>query len=231
MPRRRELRGVAFGLLGAFVSRNNDLGGYWALGKLYKHARASNTREVRVDILRAAITPPNPEFKDMVERFRQKLAGHLAALKLPNEWLKCAAVTVSFCGEEGADTPEDPFECIVTLTDDLGHVHQARDSGVCWVHDPAKELESGRAIGSLPKRGRTRQSTIIEEDEMPRSKSDTKLSDGDSCKVVGGMHAGKSGTVHDINTSITGAVTITVVPKNGERFKTLAKNVEVAKGS
>ena len=40
-------------------------------------------------------------------------------------------------------------------------------------------------------------------------------------------HAGKSGTVRDVNTSKTGQVTITVVQANGERFKTLAKNVVV----
>ena len=54
-----------------------------------------------------------------------------------------------------------------------------------------------------------------------------KLKDGDLCKVVGGAHAGKSGTVRDINTSKTGHITITVVQKSGVRFKTLGKNVVV----
>lgn len=54
-----------------------------------------------------------------------------------------------------------------------------------------------------------------------------KLVDGAKCKVIGGTHKGKSGTVRDINTSKTGHVTITVVQATGERFKTLAKNVEV----
>jgi len=54
-----------------------------------------------------------------------------------------------------------------------------------------------------------------------------KLKDGAHCKVMGGTHAGKEGTVRDINTSKTGHVTITVVQKNGVRFKTLGKNVVV----
>lgn len=54
-----------------------------------------------------------------------------------------------------------------------------------------------------------------------------KLKDGDQCKVVAGTHAGKSGTVRDINLSKTGHITITVVQKNGVRFKTLGKNVIV----
>jgi ribosomal protein S4E len=53
----------------------------------------------------------------------------------------------------------------------------------------------------------------------------TSLKEGAHCTVIGGTHKGKSGTVKDINTSKTGHVTITVVQKNGERFKTLAKNV------
>jgi ribosomal protein S4E len=60
-----------------------------------------------------------------------------------------------------------------------------------------------------------------------KTKAPAKLKDGAQCRVIGGTHAGKSGTVRDINTSKTGHLTITVVQANGERFKTLAKNVEV----
>ena len=51
--------------------------------------------------------------------------------------------------------------------------------------------------------------------------------DGDLCEVIGGTHAGKSGTVRDVKTSKTGHVTITIAQKNGDRFKTLARNVLV----
>ena len=53
------------------------------------------------------------------------------------------------------------------------------------------------------------------------------LKDGDDCKVIGGTHVGKSGKVRDISTSKTGHITITVVQENGDRFKTLGKNVVV----
>lgn len=48
---------------------------------------------------------------------------------------------------------------------------------------------------------------------MKRKKdsSPADLRDGAKCKVTGGTHAGKSGTVRDINTSKTGHLTITVV--------------------
>ena len=60
-----------------------------------------------------------------------------------------------------------------------------------------------------------------------KNASPGELKDGAACIVTGGTHAGKSGTVRDINTSKTGHITITVEQKNGVRFKTLAKNVVV----
>ncbi len=54
-----------------------------------------------------------------------------------------------------------------------------------------------------------------------------KLKDGDRCVVIGGTHKGKFGVVKDIKMSKTGYVTVTVLQTNGERFKTLAKNIEL----
>ena len=55
----------------------------------------------------------------------------------------------------------------------------------------------------------------------------TAVKDGDFCEVISGSHTGKSGTAKDINVSKSGNLTITIVQSNGERFKTLAKNVVV----
>ena len=60
-----------------------------------------------------------------------------------------------------------------------------------------------------------------------KAKPPPALKDGDHCKVIGGTHVGKSGVVRDIKTGKTGHVSITVVQRGGQRFKTLAKNVVV----
>ncbi len=61
--------------------------------------------------------------------------------------------------------------------------------------------------------------------------SSAKLKDGARGKVIGGVHIAKTGLVTDISTSKTGHVTITVVQRDGDRFKTLAKNVAVLKSA
>jgi len=62
-----------------------------------------------------------------------------------------------------------------------------------------------------------------------KEKTPATLIDGEQCKVISGVHAGKSGTVRDIKTGKTGHVSITVVLPDGDRIKTLAKNVVVMK--
>lgn len=81
----------------------------------------------------------------------------------------------------------------------------------------------GIRVGDLPnhwQHAAFHRQTTRHMDATPR-----ELKNGDHCKVVGGTHAGKSGTVADLHMSRTGHITITVVQANGERFKTLGKNV------
>jgi ribosomal protein S4E len=62
-----------------------------------------------------------------------------------------------------------------------------------------------------------------------KERSADRVYDGARCNVIGGVHAGKSGTVRDIKTGKTGHISVTVVQSNGVRFKTLAKNIVVLK--
>lgn len=55
----------------------------------------------------------------------------------------------------------------------------------------------------------------------------SKVVDGASCRVTGGTHKGKAGRIEDCKLSKTGEVTITVRLPNGDRVKTLGRNVEI----
>ena len=143
MPRRKELRGVAFGLLGAFVSRNNDVEGYWALGKLYAHALKADVPHVCVDLLDKAVTPPSPEFQKMAAQFGRVLTIQLAARSLPADWVKLATICIEFSRRKNPSGPGEMFNCNVTITDDRGRTQHAEAAAACWAHDPFREL--GRA--------------------------------------------------------------------------------------
>ena len=55
MPRRRELKGVAYGMAGKFVSRNTDLDGYWAIGVMYRSANDNGTDRFVLNLLTGRI--------------------------------------------------------------------------------------------------------------------------------------------------------------------------------
>ena len=65
----------------------------------------------------------------------------------------------------------------------------------------------------------------------PKQPVSSSVKDGDFCEVTSGSHTGKSGIAKDRKVSKSGSVTITVVQSDGERFKTLAKNVVVKKSN
>jgi hypothetical protein len=94
----------------------------------------------------------------------------------------------------------------------------------------AIDIPEGEEIGASAFKALIRQAVALNSAGKSKSsrkaKSSGKLKDGSHCTVVAGTHKGKSGIVRDIKTSKTGHVTLTVVQKSGERFKTLARNVQ-----
>jgi ribosomal protein S4E len=74
------------------------------------------------------------------------------------------------------------------------------------------------------------QGSLNNPEEIMDQQPEGAVKDGDQCRVVGGTHKGKAGVVRDLNVSKGGNLTITVVQADGERFKTLARNVVVEAG-
>jgi hypothetical protein len=150
MPRRRELNGIAGNLLGSLVSRNNDVAGYWAIGKLCALALQTADGEISIELLTQRLTRPSPEFDPMLDHYAAHLVSSLEKRSLPLQLVTAAEVLVSFGGPFKLDPMRShprgtvPFRCTVTLTDDLKRRHVAQHSGEVWPHDPRRESKSGR---------------------------------------------------------------------------------------
>ncbi|MCA0201293.1 MAG: hypothetical protein LCH56_10695 [Proteobacteria bacterium] len=144
MPRRREIAAIARNLALTFVSRNNDVDGYWAIGKLYSHALKAGVSELDIDLLNDSIAPPSSEFNKMLSHYKAWIGT-----QMPLAWLKRAGIALSF--EPQPDAPINSwdvgkvFQCSVTLVDDQDHEHIARERFVCRPHDPATEIRSTRS--------------------------------------------------------------------------------------
>ena len=141
MPRRREIGSIANGLAGSFISRSNATDGYWMLGKLYAHALRKGTTEIAIDLLAATLTPPDLSLEEVALTYRRRLFDQLFSKKMSASWVASAILTVRFSPSGGPVA--QPFECRVSISDDLGREHAATTKGRCWPHDPARETRGG----------------------------------------------------------------------------------------
>jgi len=153
MPRRARLTNIAGGLCGSFASRNNDLDGYWSIGKLRSLAERYGRTTVLIDVRTSSIHPSSSEFAPVLARYRSLLAklADLSGIRLDE--ITAAHITLDFAPPPWPRIsyykPQwgDQFTLTVTINADgraAGIVHHA---GYCRLHDPARESRSARPVG------------------------------------------------------------------------------------
>lgn len=145
MPRRRDLKGVAEGILGTFMSRYNDIDGYWALGQLYKRALETGTKAVTIDLIDMTATSDSSLVEQLATRYQPIFRRMYAAKKIPDDWVVEGKIRLTFNTSVSQPTylwPDhfgDPFLLVVEIKDDLGRLRVAQTVGRCRPHNPDRE--------------------------------------------------------------------------------------------
>lgn len=148
MARRRELKNVASGILCSFISRNNDVDGYWGIGKLCLLAQERAATNVKLDLLAEKVFPESMEFLKLLEGYHVFLQRHLAARGIPGSWVESAMVDLDF---DPAEPPAKQlpfitwgklFKLTMTILDDRNITHAVSAYGYCAPHNPGKEWRS-----------------------------------------------------------------------------------------
>lgn len=147
MARRKELKNIASGLLGSFISRNNDVAGYWGIGQLSLLAQQNSAHVIRIDLLAGTISPPSDLFSKLASGYSHILHRHLLAHGIPLSWLSSAVIELNL-------NPESPskhvpittwgslFKLTVAIADDKGVKHAINGFGYCAPHNSTKESRS-----------------------------------------------------------------------------------------
>ena len=148
MPRRRELNGVAAGFLQKFVSRNNCIDGYWALGIFYKIASDSHVDNFRLNLFEGNSEPKCTYSQTLSQAYIADILHRIEQRGFSREQLCDAFVELRFDVEP---TPKqmtawktwgDPFLSRLSLVDDLGKIRSYAVRGWCGVHDPSRERQN-----------------------------------------------------------------------------------------
>jgi hypothetical protein len=150
MPRRKELKGISSGIASSFISRNNDVDGYWAMGIFYKIAFESGDNKFTLNLLSGESAPKFKYSKRIAKPYHEYLLNQLEKKGLEEYQVTAAIVELVFNVPQTTKhkmfsmTWGEPFMCRVTISDDLGKKHIYEENGWCGQHDPFRERRSTR---------------------------------------------------------------------------------------
>ena len=149
MAKRKLLNGIAQGLATTFVSRYNNINGYWALGIMYSIASAKSNYTISLDLGQNITVPNNNKLQKLSSKYCDKLRQLLKVNNLNLSFCKHIVIKITFdvpCTKNhliNRFTYGKPYTCIVTIIDDLGKIHEHTVLGWCARHNPFKESRSG----------------------------------------------------------------------------------------
>lgn len=147
MARRSAFKGIANDVISSFVSRNNDVDGYWGIGMLHSSARENSTSKVRVELANES-SPVPPALASLIERYRLMIEEQAADKGLR---FQACSIEVEFdlprnsSGLDFCRGDENAFRCSLTIVDDRGRAWNHMVSGCSHPHDPVRESRSSRA--------------------------------------------------------------------------------------
>lgn len=145
MPRSARLANIAAGLCGSFASRNNDLAGYWAIGKLRSLAEHYSQNGVSLDVLARSMQPLSSEFAQVLADY------HLLLKKLASRsGVRLTAITAAYIAVDFLPLPwpraiyykkqwGEQFLVTVTISADGRADGIISHAGYCRPHDPERE--------------------------------------------------------------------------------------------
>jgi hypothetical protein len=145
MPAKKRLTNIANGLCGSFISRNNDLDGHWAIGKLRSLADQHGQTTVVLDLLTSSAQPSSAQCSDVFERYCRLLATLAECSRIPFADITAARIVLDFAPPSWPRASYyklqwgDQFTVTVTIEADGRAAGIAHDAGYCRPHDVARK--------------------------------------------------------------------------------------------
>lgn len=151
MIARRKFNHITAGLLSKFLTRYNDIDGYWALGVMYTEARAFDSR-VEIDVLHGVARPDSPACTDMARSWALDLRAALARHGIAPDALAAATMSLEFGVAPMPKLPNYPydhnygpdFRASLRLQSSDGCVFVRQDRGYCTPHEEFRGRRSTR---------------------------------------------------------------------------------------
>lgn len=152
MSKRGVFKNIISGTIHSFISRNNDVDGYWGIGKLYSHMLASGSMTLTIDLLKQEIYPPNDHFRKLLSKYSFVVKEKLHRANLLHR-VKSAKIDLivypNECAAHLGSLAPNRMRCTIEIVDDAYKKHSFALDTWCRPFDPLKELRSTRADSYL----------------------------------------------------------------------------------
>lgn len=142
MARRTELQGVVHDILAAFISRNNDLNGYWALGQVRNWIESDRAGTLDIPLMDKGLATASPKTALISQRFAAMLQVIMKRHSLPFEWVHDARFSVELAGLYR-------LNCSLRVVSDLGREFEAGHNLLVRRHNPRVEQRRCGAVAAV----------------------------------------------------------------------------------
>ncbi|HYF35994.1 MAG TPA: hypothetical protein VD994_11935 [Prosthecobacter sp.] len=157
MPTPRALKSLSSGVLGSFISRNNDVGGYWGIGLLCRIASESRLASLSFDLMvsPASAAASHPVIAALAAKYGQMLQIQAEKHGFTSVTLTRAILSIEFGTSGHLPTPPplargNPFFVTLAVLDAHGRSSKVFLTSRSEPHDPSKEHRNTRAPTTAP---------------------------------------------------------------------------------
>ncbi|RVM86362.1 hypothetical protein [Sinorhizobium meliloti] len=147
MSRREQFRGICHGVLGTFVSRYNDLDGYWALGQYVAFLDRIGECQLLLKLGDATVLPEGPGFAAAAKYYRGAVLRMMKTNAMPQAWFANGTMKVSIVATSTAT-------CEIEIVSDLGRTYRSERTINVRPHDPVIERRRTDRFGPSNQKGR-----------------------------------------------------------------------------
>lgn len=144
MSRKSNIKNILNGLLCSFITRNNDVNGYWGIGKLYSLMLNKKTNRVEIDLINKTIIPFDDEFIFRISEYSEMLLNKLKLNEIDLNYLKSAKIVLT-CRDLNVEKRKlNTIYCKITFIDKNNKEYKQITGTMCRKHNPKSESKSGR---------------------------------------------------------------------------------------
>jgi hypothetical protein len=147
MSSRRVWNSITHNVVDSFLSRNNDIDGYWTIGKLHLLARENAITKIMFDLVKPSSNLGSANLISMLMRYRSMIESNA---KIRGLAYKAISIEIEFDLPEVRKqewvsiTSHNRFQCTLKVVDDRDRAWSYTAFGRSSQHDPNLERRSSR---------------------------------------------------------------------------------------